>query len=82
MLKDQIEKVEKSAEFKKRNNLYLAHVFFMLDEPNKDVVQLGYCTPDQKIVTFVIDKDKTVVVPEAMPYKGPRKKIKKLDISK
>lgn len=81
MLKDQIEKVEKSQEFKKHKNLYLAHVFFMLDEPNKDIIQVGYCTPEQKIITFVIDKDSITAVPESMPYKPEKRKIKKLDIS-
>jgi len=82
MIKDQIESVEKSAEFKKKKNLYLAHVFFMLDEPNKNIVQVGYCTPEQKIVTFVIDGKKITAIPEAMPYKNPKAKIKKLEISK
>ena len=81
MLKEQIESVEKSPEFKKHKNLYLAHVFFMLDEPNKDIVQVGYCTPEQKIVTFVIDGKKITAIPEAMPYKNPKAKIRKLEMS-
>ena len=87
MIKKIIEELEKSkifADFRGKNNeAYLAHAFFLLDEINKDVVQVGYFNKaSDKITTFVFEKGRISRNPEAEVFKEQKTVIKRLEISK
>lgn len=39
----------------KNSDYFLAHAFVMLDEPNKDIWQIGFYNPDkERMVTFIV----------------------------
>ena len=81
-----IKKLESSKEFKEYNkknqDIFLAHVFYMIDDVNKDVVQIGYYNKKtEMIVTFIIEKDKITMNPEEKVFKEQKTAIKKLDLA-
>ena len=80
-----VEKLESHPEFKTwreaNKEYYLAHVFSMLDEANKDSYQLGYSNPDSsKITTFIITGDDVQIAPDSEVFKKPGSTIEKLDV--
>jgi Zn-dependent metalloprotease len=79
--------LEKNSEFKEwrktSKKYYLAHIFAMLDEINKDSYQVGYSSPDcTKITTFIVSKDDIQIAPDNEVFKKPGTTIAKLDVSK
>ncbi len=69
-----IKRLENSPEFveyKKDNpDAFLVHVFYMLDEANKNAIQIGYYSKaSDKITTFIIDKESITKNPEAEVFK-------------
>ncbi len=64
-----IKKIESMKEFSewkdKHKQYYLAHAFVMLDEPNKNIWQIGYYDKESnKIATIVLEGEKISIVPE------------------
>jgi len=87
MIQNTIEILEgskKFIEFKKENkDAYLVHVFFLLDEINKDIVQIGYFNKaTNKITTFIVEKNSITRNPEADVLKEQETVIKEIDISR
>ena len=65
-----IKTLESSKEFKdfksKNKESFLTHVFYMLDEANKDCVQIGYYNPKRdRITTFIVEGESITRNPEA-----------------
>jgi hypothetical protein len=83
-LKEKLEELEKNKIFldwKKENaDSYLAHIFRMLDEVNKDIWQFGYYNKDDTITTFILESGNVKEVPEQEIFKNEKKKLEKLDI--
>lgn len=80
---DVVKKLEKSSKFKELNKKsYLAHLFKMMDDLNKDIWQVGYYNEDGTITTFIIEKKDIKVVPEQEVFQKTKRKVKKLDIDK
>ena len=82
-----IKKLENSPEFKKYKkenpDAFLTHVFYMLDEANKNAVQVGYYNKDRdRITTFVIEGKSIIKNPEAEVFKEQETVMNPLDISK
>lgn len=82
-----IKDLEAGKEFKEwrkdNKKSYLAHVFMMDDEPNKDSFQLGYFNPDtEKMVTFITSPEGVQVTQEAEVFKKEESKVQPLDTSK
>lgn len=81
-----IENNEQYIEWKKNNpETYLVHVFKMLDQPNKDEVQIGYYNKTNKLITtFVLnEKDNEINQnPESETFKETEDHIKELDLNK
>ena len=64
-----VAKLEKSNEFKEwqksHEKAYLAHVFVMLDEPNKGILQIGYFDSEKNLMsTFVVSDKKIEIIPD------------------
>lgn len=83
-VKDIIKKLEDSSEFKKwkkdRKTSYLAHIFKMIDEANKDDFQVGFYNQGDTISTFIIGKGKINLVPDSEIFKKPGSKVMGLDL--
>ncbi len=84
---DKIKTLESSKEFKgfksKNKDAFLTHVFYMLDEANRNCVQIGYYNPKKdKITTFIMEGDCITKTPEAEVFKEQETVIKPLDMSK
>jgi len=84
---ESVKKLEDSKEFKdfKKQNkeAYLAHVFYMLDEANQDIVQIGYYNKSKdRITTFVVEGDNITKNPEAEVFKEQEIMMKPIDLSK
>ena len=83
-LKDKLSKLEQSkifVDWKKDNvDSYLAHIFRMLDDANKDMWQFGYYNKDDTITTFIMDGEKVNEVPEQEIFKKDKHKLEALDI--
>ncbi len=80
---DVVKKLEKSSKFKELNKKsYLAHLFKMMDDLNKDIWQIGYYNEDGTITTFIIEKKDIKIVPEQEVFQKTKRKVKKLDIDK
>ncbi len=68
-IKQTIQKIQENKEvvsWKEKNpSSILVHVFVMLDDENKDMLQIGYYDSlKEKITTIIWDKGKTSIVPE------------------
>lgn len=66
-LKQIILDLEHSNEFKQWNknnpDFFLAHIFVMLDDANKDVFQIGfYNSKTEKMTTFIVDNEKISLI--------------------
>lgn len=78
--------LHKSKEYKdwKANHtgFYLAHAFVMLDEPNKNEMQIGYYNDKtDRMATFIISPDKIHVIPDQEVMKAEQR-ISELDLNK
>ncbi len=83
---DAIKRLEDSKEFKgwksKNEGFYLAHVFKMMDEANKDAWQIGYYNPGKDRMVNFICSHEILITPETEVFKEPGKSINQLDTSK
>jgi len=84
---NQIKTLESSKEFKdfktKNKEAFLTHVFYMLDEANKNCVQIGYYNPKKdKITTFIIEGGCITKTLEAEVFKDEKTVMKALDLPK
>jgi len=89
--KELISKLEKSSEFKEQKkqspDMFLAHVFVMFDDANKDLYQLGYYVKKtQNIITFIVKfedgKIKSIETVQGSDILRTGAEIKKLDLEK
>jgi hypothetical protein len=74
-LKQALQKLEKSAQFKKwkktHAEAFLAHAFVMLDEANKDIVQFGFFDSKSDMMTpFMVEPKKISALPESEVFKS------------
>lgn len=74
-LKAAFEKLEKSSKFKNwkktHADSFLAHAFVMLDEANKDIVQLGFFDKSSDMMTsFLVEPGKISEMPESEVFKS------------
>ena len=87
-MKELIEKLEKSAEFKefkaKNNGAYLTHLFVMLEKGKDISFDVGYCVKDEGMVSFTIDDNGGVigVREEKEVFKKPGQSVLELDVNK
>ena len=85
-LKEKLSQLEKNKIFldwkKGNSDSYLAHIFRMLDEVNKNIWQFGYYNKDDSITTFILDDDSVKEVPEQEIFKKDKKKLPRLDMEK
>jgi len=78
-----LEKNKEFKEWKKKNKQsFLAHVFKMLDDANKDDWQVGYYNKDDTITTFIITPDDIKIAETENIFKKPEAKIKELNKEK
>jgi len=82
-----VKKLENSPEFKKykkeNQGAFLTHVFYMLDEANKNAVQVGYYNKDKdRITTFIVEGKSIIKNPEAEVFKEQETVMNPLDLSK
>lgn len=79
----QLHKSKEYKEWKKKHaDFYLAHAFVMIDEPNKDIIQIGYYNDKtDRMATFIISPDKISVVPDQEVMKAEQH-ISELDSEK
>ena len=81
-----INKLKESKEFKewgeKNKGSFLAHVFKMLDDANRDDWQIGFYNKDDTITTFVIANNEVKIANTENIFKRPEAKIRKLDEEK
>ncbi len=87
IIKDMIIRLEKSSEFrdwkKDHPDYRLAHVFKMLDEPNKDAWQVGYFNPhNDSITTFVVGPERVDLGSDEKAFKKPGSHILGLELDK
>jgi hypothetical protein len=83
----QIKQLESSEEFKdfkaKNKEAFLTHVFYMLDEANKNCVQIGYYNPKKdRITTFIVEGSCITKTAEAEVFKEQETVMKPLDMSR
>lgn len=87
-IKELIVKIKKSDAYLKwddKDESYLAHIFKMLDEINKNEYQVGfYNLKNRKITTFIFNEelDTIQIHPESETFKETEEHIKKLDLEK
>ncbi|MBW2974910.1 hypothetical protein KY366_04295 [Candidatus Woesearchaeota archaeon] len=81
-----LKRLEESKSFKewekKNKQSFLAHVFKMLDDANKDDWQVGYYNKDDTITTFIITPQDIRIAETENIFKRPEAKIKKLEKEK
>jgi len=79
-----LENSKEFKEFRKQNKTaFLTHVFYMLDEANKNAVQIGYYNKAKdKITTFIVEGNSIIKNPEAEVFKEQETIMKPLDLSK
>ncbi len=68
--------------FEKNKNCFLAHLFVMLDEANKDTIQAGFYNPEtEKMTTFMLTGSRVQKIEEQEVLKKEGR-IQKLEPSK
>lgn len=81
-----LERLEKNKEFKewkkKNKDSFLAHVFKMLDDENKDDWQVGYYNKDDTITTFILTPNDIKIADAENIFKRPDAKVQELDKKK
>lgn len=80
---DNLNKSKEYTEWKKNHaDFYLAHAFVMIDEPNKDIMQIGYYDDKtDRMATFIVSPDKISVVPDQEVMRAEQH-ISTLDLGK
>lgn len=83
---ESIKKIETSPEFEeyKQDNpdAFLVHVFYMLDEANKNSVQVGYYSKAKdRITTFIVEENAITKNPEAEVFKEQETIMNPLNLS-
>jgi hypothetical protein len=85
-IKDLIKRLEEGKEFKdwkeKNKDSFLAHIFKMLDDANKDDWQIGFYNKDDTMTTFIITPADIKIAETENIFKKPEAKIQKLDLEK
>jgi len=85
-IKDVLKRLEGSSEFKewkkKNKDSFLAHVFKMLDEANKNDWQIGYYNKDDTITTFILTPRGINIAETENIFKRPEAKVKRLEKEK
>ena len=86
-IKNLIKNLKSSSEFKNWRKThkqdYLVHIFKMIDKANQDIWQIGYYSKENdKITTFILEKTKVTIVPEAEIFRKEKHEIKALDLKK
>jgi hypothetical protein len=86
-IKDTVKLLEANSEYKDWKKIhkkyYLVHLFKMADEANKDIWQIGYyCKEEDKITTFLLEKDIVKVIPEGEIFREEEHTLQELDLSK
>ena len=83
---DVLKRLEENKEFKewkkKNKDSFLAHIFKMLDDANRDDWQIGYYNKDDTITTFIITPDDIKIAETENIFKKPEAKIKELNKEK
>ena len=83
-----LKELESGKEFKEwqksHKEHYLVHAFKLLDEPNKNIWQIGYYDKSSDtITTFVVESGKdTKIIPDLEVFKEEKHPIKELDVKK
>ncbi|MEA2036358.1 MAG: hypothetical protein U9O94_02535 [Nanoarchaeota archaeon] len=67
---------------KKNKDSFLAHIFKMLDDANKDDWQIGFYNKDDTMTTFQLTPSEVNIVAPENIFKRPEAKIEKLDEDK
>jgi len=83
---DILKKLEDNKEFKEwkkeHKDSFLAHVFKMLDDANKDDWQIGFYNKDDTITSFMITPNDIKIADTQNIFKRPEAKIQKLEKNK
>ena len=83
---DIIKRLEESKEYKgwQKNNKssFLAHIFKLLDEANKDDWQVGFYNKDDTMTTFILTPAEINIAESENIFKKPDAKVQKLDEEK
>jgi len=83
---DVLKRLEENKEFKewreKNKGSFLAHVFKMLDDANRDDWQVGYYNKNDTITTFILSPKDIKIADTENIFKRPEAKIQKLDKEK
>lgn len=83
---DILKRLKEESKFKewkeKNKDSFLAHVFKLLDDANKDDWQIGFYNKDDTITTFIITPDDIKIASTENIFKKPEAKIQKLDEKK
>lgn len=82
-IKDTIKRLKDSKEFKewqkKNKDSFLAHIFKMLDDENKDDWQIGFYNKEDTITSFILTPKSIKIADSENIFKKPEAKIQKLD---
>jgi len=85
-LKLSLEKLNQSNEFKNSNknkDIYFSYALIMLENNKSGPWQLGfYHRSNDKMITFIVDKDEIKMEKEEDIFKKPGMEVKKVDIEK
>jgi hypothetical protein len=81
-----LKRLEEHKDFKKwkekNKESFLAHVFKLIDDANKDDWQVGYYNKNDTITTFILNPEKIVIAETDNIFKKPDAKIMELDKEK
>jgi hypothetical protein len=85
-IKDVVDKLINTKEFKEwkdsHNKSYLAHLFNLNDDLNKNIWQIGFYNPNDTITTFILEGNDIKIVDDEKVFKKTKKKVHKLDVDK
>jgi hypothetical protein len=85
-LNESFQKLKKNNVFskwsKENKDSYLAHIFKMYDEANKDILQFGFYNKNDTITTFIMEGDNINEIPPQEVFKKGKEKLAKLYIDK
>ena len=83
---DVLKRLKENNEFKewkkKNKDSFLAHIFKMLDDANKDDWQIGFYNKDDTITTFILTPDGIKIAAAENVFKRPEAKIQRLNEEK
>lgn len=86
-IKEIIQELESRQEFqewkKENQSAYLAHLFKIMDEENKDIWQFGYYNPEKDDIAAVMyHNDHIELIPGQEVFKRPGSKVLELELEK